>query len=201
MTKGRWFVISGVILVFLLLILLAPIRQVPYTTIEQYPVVEKYYEKECREVPVEETYYVLEPFEEVLTCSYEVIEVASDWYAFKAGFHAWVVIENTDFWPAVPFRVDFNLNLLGAGWAKRSATAYITEGDSKKLEVEYLGRYLESFTYKVIPPTRTITGHKEVPHTRIVMITECEDVLKERVVYKSCLVTRYRGMSLIGITY
>lgn len=218
--RQKWLAIIGVSLLFLILILVVPIRQVPHIVYEQYPITETYTAKEpyidteayyeWEPYTATETYYVQVPVQKLAPLTYSATGKGFTWYTLKPGFRAWVYLKNTDSQAGI-FQVDFTLNLFGGGQTGQSAGAYLQPGEQKKVEVSYAGRYLDSFKYSVAPPNKTVTVYESRPTTRPVEkwrrvrrereVVKYRDAPKERIVWKTRPVTQYKWRSIIGVTW
>lgn len=169
------------------------IEQESYTEMVPYTEIETYYETEP--FVTYETYTEREPYNKNVPIDYIVTSKGSYSYFWSVGFDAYVYIKNTDL-KSGTFSVVFNLTLQGGAETTKSASKYIAIGDTEKVQVSYSGAHLDSFTYSVTPPTKTVTDYRDVEKTREVIEyrqvekTREVTVLQEEIRYKD--VTKYR---------
>ena len=208
--------LGSTLLVFLIVFCLVPVKEVSYTVTERYQAtetyyvsepytdIETYYEKEP--FTTYETYTEREPYNNSVPIDYLVTNKEGYNYFFTTGFDARVWIKNTDL-KSGAFTVLFNLTLQGGAKTTRSASKYITIGETEKVQVSYSGAYLSSFTYSITPPTKTIIAYRDVQKTREVTeyrdvektreVTKYRDVPKQRTVWKTRPATRYKNVSML----
>ena len=208
--------LGATLLVAVLVFCFAPIKRVSYTVDERYQTtetyyvtesytdIETYYEKEP--FTTYETYTEREPYNKSVPIDYLITKIEGYNYFWTTGFDARVWIKNTDL-KSGTFTVDYNLILEGGAKITKSASKYITIGETDKVEVSYSGGYLSSWTYSVTPPTKTVTDYRDVEKTREVIeyrdvektreVTKDRDVPKQRTVWKTRPVTRYKNVSML----
>ncbi len=175
-----------------------------YYVTEPYTVTETYYEEEA--FPRTEIYTEREAYNKSVPVDYIVTDKGGYNYFWTVGFDAWVDIKNTDI-KSGTFTVSFRLTLEGGALTTKSASKYIAIGDTEKVEVSYRGAYLDTFSYSITPPTKTVPGYRDVQKTREVIeyrdvektrqVTKYRDVPKERTVWKERPVTRYKKVSFL----
>ena len=95
----------------------------------------------------------------------------------------------------------FNLTLHGGETTTKSTSQFIAVGDKEKVQVKYTGDRVVSFTYSIIPPTKTVSDFRDVNKTREVTeyrdITTYRSVPKQRTMTKTRSETRYKEVSLL----
>jgi len=221
MSKKKRAMTTGLVVLFLAFVLLVPVRQEPYVAYEQHPITT--YVDVQEPYSVTEYYTVQEPYtvtEDVWVeksstitspLTYIAVRGSSSSHTFDSslpGFYAWIYLQNTDSEGGF-FQVDFDLKLLGGGWAKESAVVYIPSGAQKKVEVSHIGCYLDSFDWDVKAPLKTTEVYTSVCEKQEVIkyrdvqvsrqVTKYRIVSKERTDWKTLQVIRYRQVSIVGI--
>lgn len=217
MSKSKkWAIGFGVAIAIAAIVICAiPLKPISYTANVPYKVVETYYVSEPYQVQEKytveepytrtETYWEREPYIKYVPIDYIVTkkEIYQWW---STGSDARVYIRNTDIKSGL-FYVTFHLVLRGGAVTTKSASKYIVIGDTEKVEVKYAGARIDSFTYAITPPTKTVTDYRDVKRTRLVTeyrdvtkyrtVTKYRDVEKQRTVTKYRQETRYKDVSLL----
>lgn len=216
--KGIAIALGSLILIALIVICAIPLKTVSYTANVSYQEVETYYVSEPYQVQEKytvqepytvrekytvrepytrkETYWEREPYLKSVPVDYMVTkQQIYQWWS--TGSDARVYIRNTDI-KSGRFYVTFYLVLRGGAETTKSASKYIAIGDTEKVEVKYSGARIDSFTYAITPPTKTVTDYRNVKKTRLVIdykdVTKYRDVVKYKTVTKYGEVTKYRDV-------
>ena len=211
--------LGSALLVFVVIFCVAPVKTVSYTVTEKYSAAETYYVKEpytetetyYEEEPFAtyETYTEREPYERPIPIDYEINYEGffSNYYSESKAFtNAWVSIRNTDT-EGGAFSVEFHLALKDGGEALVHGSAHVKAGTSETLEISYNGEFVDSFSFVVTPPTKTITEYREVEKTKEVTeyrtvtkrrdVVKYKDVPRQRTVWKERPVARSKKVTLL----
>ncbi len=199
----KWLAVglASLIVVFLLVFSLVPLKEVPYTVTETYQAMETVYVKEL--YTEQEPYTVQEPYtdieEEYITLAYSVV-FEQGYIFFGDGCGAEIYIWNRDQIGGT-FKVTFSLLVVGISGYEPPHTItlidsnYIPAGETSRLFVSYdFGRLvdLNSYSYFITPPTKLV--EKEV--TKYRTVTKYREVTKERYVPQEVMVSKTRDITL-----
>jgi len=197
--------LGALIIIAAIVICAVPLTTVSYAVSVPYEDTETYYVQEAYTVQEPytriETYIEREPYNKSVPSDYIVSGTGIFNWCWATGSDVWVTIRNTDAIKGGEFDVKFNLTLHGGETTTKSTSQFIAVGDTEKVQVKYTGDRVVSFTYSIIPPTKTVSDFRDVNKTREVTeyrdVTTYRSVPKQRTMTKTRSETRYKEVSLL----
>ena len=204
MFKKLAIVFGVAIAIAAIVICAVPLKTVSYAASVPYEDTETYYVQEAYTVQEPytriETYIEREPYNKPVPIDYIVSDTGIYNWFWTTGSDVWVTIKNADVKSGY-FYVTFYLTIKGGATTTKLASQYIAIGETKQVKTTYSGGYVASFTYSIIPPTKTVSDFRDVNKTREVTeyrdITTYRSVPKQRTMTKTRSETRYKEVSLL----